>query len=258
MNAEEHQLKTDGAGKFARRGATVLAAAAATTAACAWAVRGPRSSVFGPSVWHGARDRRSLALTFDDGPSESTPEILEILERYGARATFFQCGLNVRRLPEISRAVLAAGHEIGNHSYTHLLLSLHSRGIVEQEFTHAQRTIADTTGFSPTLLRVPFGVRWFGLRQVQRKLGLLEVMWTVMGYDWSLPSAAVVARVRRGFANGAIVCLHDGRELRVRPDAGATVEAVRALVPQMLDQGYKLESVSQLLCPTNSSNGSGP
>ena len=71
----------------------------------AWAVRGRSAAVFGPSVWRGPRDRRALALTFDDGPSESTPEILEILARHGVPATFFQCGANVERLPEIARAV---------------------------------------------------------------------------------------------------------------------------------------------------------
>src|SRR5947208_9199513 len=95
--------------------------AVAGGAALAYAVRSPRSDLFGPSVWHGPRDLRAVALTFDDGPSESTPEILAELERYRARATFFQCGLNIRRLPDVAREVFAAGHEIGNHSYTHPL-----------------------------------------------------------------------------------------------------------------------------------------
>ena len=79
----------------------------ALPAACgvmAWAVRGRSSQVFGKSVWRGPRDRRSIALTFDDGPSESTPQILDILARHGARATFFQCGANVERIPAVARA----------------------------------------------------------------------------------------------------------------------------------------------------------
>jgi peptidoglycan-N-acetylglucosamine deacetylase len=238
------------------RVATTLALGIGGAAAFAYAVRSPRSSIFGPSVWHGPRDRRAIALTFDDGPSESTPEILELLDRYNAKATFFQCGLNVRRLPEISRAVLAAGHEIGNHSYTHLLLSLRSAGIIGEEFERAQQTIAETTGFAPALLRAPFGVRWFGFRRVQRRLGLLGIMWTVIGYDWSRPSHFIVDRVKAGLANGAIICLHDGRQLRIRPDISPTLEAVRILIPRIQEQGYKLETVSQLLCPTNLSNAS--
>ena len=199
-----------------------------------------------------------MALTFDDGPSESTPEILEILERHGARATFFQCGMNVRRLPAVARQVAAAGHEIGNHTYSHLLLSLRSAGVIEEEFRLAQETILATTGFAPVLLRCPFGARWFGLRRAQRRLGLLGIMWTVMGYDWSLPSTAIVNRVRARVGNGGIICLHDGMQLRQRPDIGETVAAVRVLVPWLQEQGYRLETVSQLLCPTNSSSGSAP
>jgi|SRR5689334_14272882 peptidoglycan-N-acetylglucosamine deacetylase len=227
--------------------------AAAGVAAAAYVVRSPRSDFFGPSVWHGPRDRPAVALTFDDGPSESTPEILEVLDRHRARATFFQCGLNVRRLPEISRAVFAAGHEIGNHSYTHLLLSLKSPGIIDEEFTRAQQIIEETTGCAPWLLRAPFGVRWFGFRRMQRRLGLLGVMWSVLGYDWKRSSRVVVDRVKAGIANGAIICLHDGRQLGVKPDIRQTLEAVRILVPLIQDQGYGLETLSQLLCPTNSS-----
>ena len=191
-----------------------------------------------------------MALTFDDGPSESTPRILDLLDHHQVPATFFQCGLNVRRLPEVARAVRAAGHEIGNHSHTHLLLSLQSRAIVQEEFARAQHTIEDTCSFSPVCLRAPFGVRWFGFRRAQRCLGLVGVMWTVIGYDWSLPARAIVERVGRRIANGSIICLHDGRLLRPRPDVRETVAAVSALVPRILEAGYRLETVSQLLCPT--------
>jgi peptidoglycan/xylan/chitin deacetylase (PgdA/CDA1 family) len=229
---------------------------AAGAAAMAWAVRSPRSDVFGPSFWRGPRDRPAVALTFDDGPSESTPEILEILDRYGAPATFFQCGLNVRRLPGIARQVAAAGHEIGNHSYTHLLLSLRRAAMIEEEFAQAQQAILDTTGVEPVWMRAPFGVRWFGMRRAQRQLGLVGIMWTVIGYDWSLPSRVIAERVQQRTANGAIICLHDGRQLLERPDIRPTLEAVRILVPWIQEQGYRLETVSQLLCPTNSSRES--
>ena len=230
--------------------------AGAATAAMAYAVRGPRSSVFAPSVWRGPDTRPAVALTFDDGPGESTPEILDILHRHRAHATFFQCGLNVLRLPTVSRAVHAAGHEIGNHSYTHLLLSLRAPGFIQEEFARAQQAIADTTGVSPVWLRAPFGVRWFGFRQAQRRLGLTGIMWTVIGYDWSLPSRQIVDRVKPAISSGAIICLHDGRRLQARPDVRNTVDAVRTLVPMIQQQGYELVTVSQLLCPTNSSSAS--
>ena len=227
-------------------------AAGAMGAACmAWAVRGRSSQVFAPSVWRGDRNRRAVALTFDDGPSEGTPEILDLLAAHRAPATFFQCGANVERLPEVARAVGRAGHEIGNHSYSHPLSCLRGPAAIAAEFGRAQKIIAETTGCVPKLLRAPYGVRWFGYREAQRRLGLLGVMWTVIGYDWKQTSDAVVDRVLRGLTRGAIICLHDGRELGAHPDVRETVEAVRLLVPAIRERGYSLETVSQLLCPTN-------
>ena len=234
------------------------AAAVGGAAALAYAVRAPRSSLFAPSVWRGPCDKPAVALTFDDGPSESTGSILEILERHRAAATFFQCGLNVRRLAPVAREVADTGHEIGNHSYTHLMLSLRAAGIIEEEFRRAQEVIVETTGFTPSLLRVPFGVRWFGLRGAQRRLGLKGIMWTAIGYDWILPSARILNRLKPGVGNGAIICLHDARELRVRPDIHETIAVVRVLVPWLQEQGYRLVTVSQLLCPTNLSSVSAP
>jgi peptidoglycan/xylan/chitin deacetylase (PgdA/CDA1 family) len=226
------------------------AAVCASAAFLAWSVRGRSAAILAPSVWRGPRDRRAIALTFDDGPSEGTPQILEILDRHQVPATFFQCGANVDRLPSVARAVRQAGHLIGNHSYTHPLFCFRSPGFMEREICRAQQTIEARTGYSPALFRAPFGVRWFGMGGVQRRLKLTGVMWTIIGYDWNRKVERVVERCMR-VSNGAILCLHDGRELRSKPDIGVTVEAVRRLVPMLLDQGYKFETVSRLLCPTN-------
>jgi peptidoglycan-N-acetylglucosamine deacetylase len=217
-----------------------------------WAVRGRSASIFGRSVWRGDPNRRAVALTFDDGPSETTPEILAILEKHRALATFFQCGANVERLPEIARAVRDAGHEIGNHSYSHPLLCFRSRRFIEEDLRHAQETIAERTGAAPIWFRAPFGARWFGLGDVQERLGLTGVMWTVIGYDWSRSTDTVVQHITRRVSPGGILCLHDGRELRPKPDVRATVEAVARIVPILLDQGYKLETVGELLKTTSS------
>jgi len=217
----------------------------------AWAVRGRASSVFGPSVYHGPRRRNVVALTFDDGPSESTPRVLELLHKYHAPATFFQIGANVDRLPDVARAVYAAGHEIGNHSHTHPLFCFHSAEFIYREFARAQRAIGDATGCQPVLLRAPFGARWYGFRQAQRRLGLRGVMWSAIGYDWKLKADTIVCRMLAGAANGAILCLHDGREVRTNPDIRETVSAVARLIPALRDRGYEFDTVSRLLCPMN-------
>jgi peptidoglycan/xylan/chitin deacetylase (PgdA/CDA1 family) len=228
----------------------VPAAAAGAAGLMAWAVRGRSSQAFGPSVWRGPRGRRALALTFDDGPSEGTPRIVEILERHGVPATFFQCGANVERLPSIARAVREAGHEIGNHSHTHPLFCFRSPDFIETDLARAQAAIERNTGVRPAWYRAPFGVRWFGMRRAQRRLGLESVMWTVIGYDWKYKADDIIKRLMAGVSEGAILCLHDGRELRARPETGETAEALRRLIPRLLDRGYEFETVSRLLCPT--------
>ena len=226
-------------------------AAAGVAAWLAWAVRARSSTFFGPSVWRGPETLPAIALTFDDGPSEGTTEVLDILERHRVQATFFQIGTNVERLPGMARAVLSAGHEIGNHSHTHPLFCLRPQGFIFQEFARAQQAIAEATGVSPVLLRAPFGARWFGFREAQRRLGLGGVMWTIIGYDWKRNADTIVSRMLPGVTNGAILCLHDGRELQTRPDIRETVSAVGRLIPLLQDRGYKFETVSRLLCPMN-------
>jgi peptidoglycan/xylan/chitin deacetylase (PgdA/CDA1 family) len=225
-------------------------AAAATSGFLAWAVRGRSAQVFGRSVWRGPSGRRAVALTFDDGPSEATPQLLEVLARRQTPATFFQCGANVERLPEVARAVAGRGHEIGNHGYSHRRFCFHSARFMEEELRRAQSAIEERVGVRPVWFRAPYGARWFGLGSVQRRLGLTGVMWSAIGYDWSLGADAVVERLAEGVSNGAILCLHDGRGLLVKPDIGATVEAVRRLVPMLLDRGYEFETVTRLLCQT--------
>jgi peptidoglycan/xylan/chitin deacetylase (PgdA/CDA1 family) len=235
-------------------GGPMIGAATGVLAAAGFlshAVRGRSSTFFGPSVYRGDRSRAALALTFDDGPSESTPRLLEILAGYGIPATFFMCGKNVRRCPEIARAVTAAGHEVGNHSDTHPRFDFCPPQFIYREIASAQDTIRETTGVTPRLFRAPFGVRWFGLRSAQRHLGLLGVMWTVLGHDWNWPAERVSSRLIQRAANGAVLCLHDGREVQPAPDVRVTLDAVKFAIPILKERGFRFETVSQILCPTN-------
>lgn len=222
----------------------------AAAGALAYAVRVPSCSWLAPSAFRGADTRRAIALTFDDGPSESTPELLDILARYGAPATFFQIGANVRRLPAIAREVAGAGHEIGNHTETHALLALKSPDFIHRELAAAQESIEAVTGIRPRCFRAPYGVRWFGLRAAQQRLALKGVMWTTIALDWKRQPPAVVSRVLAGATRGAIVCLHDGRAGEQRPNIQTTIQSVREILPRLLEQGFHFEKVSDILCPT--------
>lgn len=205
------------------------------------------SQLFGPSVYRGSGQRRSIALTFDDGPSEATLPLLEYLAKENVFATFFQCGMNVCRLPRVAGEVAAHGHQLGNHTYSHPRLPFKSRDFIDQEFTKTQRIIQTETGFTPMLLRAPYGFRWFGMQRVQQKLALLGVMWTVMGNDWRWPASRIAKHVLAHSSPGGIICLHDGRSIQPNPDVKPTLNAVRQIVPILKDQGYHFEIVSDLL-----------
>jgi peptidoglycan/xylan/chitin deacetylase (PgdA/CDA1 family) len=233
----------------------VAAAAFTVVGAAAYSIAGRSSQVFGPSVYRGPGRRRSLSLTFDDGPSEGSLRLIDYLGKHEIKATFFECGANVCRHADIARTIRDAGHEIGNHTYSHPCLcprltwnlNVHSPAFIDREFSMTQQTIQDETGITPTLLRAPYGLRWYGMRAVQRRLGLLGVMWTVIGRDWVLPAERIAARVLRKASPGGIICLHDGRGIEPKPDISEMLKALRQIVPVLKDRGYAFETVSELL-----------
>jgi peptidoglycan/xylan/chitin deacetylase (PgdA/CDA1 family) len=216
--------------------------------ALAWAARGKSAQLFAPSVWRGDRSRQTIALTFDDGPSESTPALLEILEEHGVRATFFMCGKNVRRLKSVAREVAMAGHQIGNHTDTHPRFDFKSPGFMLDEISRAQNSIYRATGVNPQWFRAPYGVRWFGLRGVQTKMKLTGVMWSIIGHDWRWKGPRIARLMVRNATNGSILCLHDGRGLAEAPDIRSTLYAVEYFVPKLQDMGYRFETLSEILC----------
>jgi peptidoglycan/xylan/chitin deacetylase (PgdA/CDA1 family) len=227
-------------------------AAVAGAGLFAYAVRAPSATLLAPSVHRGTRTRPAIALTFDDGPSESTPELLAILERHRVPATFFQCGTNVRRLPAVAREVAAAGHEIGNHTDTHPRLDFKPRHFIARELAAAQESIQRATGVEPRYFRAPYGIRWFGLREAQQRLDLTGVLWTTIALDWKWPKERIVPRLLGGAQSGAIFCLHDGRRVETAPDIRATLETVTEVLPKLMEQGFHFEKVTDILCPTKS------
>jgi peptidoglycan-N-acetylglucosamine deacetylase len=213
--------------------------------------------VFGQSVYEGPGTRRSIALTFDDGPSQSTLRLLDYLARQSVRATFFQCGMNILRFPAVARAVNEAGHEIGNHTFSHPRLCpwpgqkpfLKSASFIHSEFSRTQDIIAEELGLRATLMRVPYGLGWFGVGRAQRSLALLGVMWTVIGRDWKWAAEQIATLVLRKAAPGGIICLHDGRDIQAAPNVTPMLDAVRQIVPVLKDRGYEFETVTDLLQP---------
>lgn len=199
------------------------------------------------AVWKGPGTHRRIALTFDDGPSPSTPALLDLLDAHQARATFFECGENVRRHPEITREVLARGHELGNHTDTHRNLFWMSNAAREPEIRRAQDALLDAVGQAPRWFRPPFGYHGPGLNSLLRRLGLRSVMWSTIGRDWIDPAPSVTARLLAGARPGAVFCLHDGRGISPSPDVSVALAAVAESVPRLQEQGFDFVTLSELL-----------
>jgi len=212
----------------------------------AYGARGRSAQLFCPSLWRGPKTRRALALTFDDGPSESTLDLLSLLHTYRVRATFFQLGHHARRLPRIVQRCVEEGHELGNHSDRHHGLWLRSPQFIRDEITRAQESIARVAGSPPRWFRAPYGVRWFGMRPVLRELGLTHAAWTVLARDYTLDPGGIAAHVAPRVRPGAILCFHDGREMRHHPDISSTLAALETLLPRWLDEGYEFLTLSEL------------
>ena len=100
---------------------------------------------------------------------------------------------------------------------------------------------------TPAILRPPFGVRWLGMRRPQKRLGLLGIGWTVIGYDWKWPAERIAQHVLSTAAAGGIIVLHDGRKTQIRPDISATIGATKAIVPVLKQRGYRFRTVQGIL-----------
>lgn len=184
-----------------------------------------------------AKAAGEVALSFDDGPSRSqTPAILEVLDRLGAHATFFEEGRHVRGRQPVMRQILALGDEIGNHSFHHPV----DPG--EAELASTQAAIRAATGFTPCLFRPPYGELNRTEEAAARANGLEMVFWTLDSEDDAHPGVGPIrARVVRRTKPGQIVLLHDGGR---HPQ---TVAAIAGIVEGLQRRGFRLVTVTELL-----------
>lgn len=208
-----------------------------------------RRNQAGIIYWHGDTGSYQVALTFDDGPNEPyTSQILDILDEYAVKATFFMVGRNVENFPETARKVKEAGHVIGNHTYSHRGPILNTPPRVANEISKAEDVIQKVTSISPYLFRPPYGaVGPRVLRQVER-LGYVVSQWSVNAGDWRGASPQKIKkRVLSQIEDGAIVLMHDGRNLSAGHDRSSTVAALPEIILSLQDRGYKLVTLPELL-----------
>lgn len=198
-------------------------------------------------VWRGPRADRSIALTFDDGPDPDwTPRVLRVLEAHQVAATFFLIGARAARAPAVVRDIASAGHEIGNHSWSHRSLWLCGPSRTRDEIGRAHALLADLGGREPRHFRPPWGMVNAALFPALRRYGERCVFWSVQPEGLrAQPARRQAAYVERRAHPGAIVDLHDAEGV-----AGASARLVEALPPMisgLAEAGYRFRTVSDLL-----------
>jgi peptidoglycan/xylan/chitin deacetylase (PgdA/CDA1 family) len=217
----------------------------------------PSSPVFGKIYSAGSPIRNVVALTFDDGPNEPyTSEILDILNRYDIKATFFIIGKNAELYPETARRIVAEGDVVGNHSYSH-----DANGALSdfgaKDLERAEGAILNNTGVSPHLYRPPHGKKTPWELAAVRKDGLIEVVWSVSANDqhvfafWGTPTPEFFAQeIVKATKPGGIILLHDGygtTHNNAQADRSLTIKALPLIIEQLKAKGYSFVTVPELL-----------
>lgn len=197
----------------------------------------PRTRLMGSNLSRlpaAAAARGEVALTFDDGPDpEVTPRVLDLLERSGARATFFCIGRRARAHPEIVAEIVRRGHRVENHTWSHPnAFACYPPAAIRRELLPTQEILAAAAGAAPRYFRAPAGIRNLFLDPLLHACGLTLVSWTRRGYDTVVREPARVARrLLGGLAGGDVLLLHDGSAARDRRGVPVVLE----VLPRLLD-----------------------
>lgn len=209
----------------------------------------PTGQWYGRTFTGVAPGTKQLALTYDDGPNDPhTLRLLEVLAKHNVPATFFLVGRYVRHRPDIARNIVQAGHVIGNHTFTHPLLTLKSAAEIRQELSDCRSALQDAVGQHSNLFRPPFGGRRPAVLRVARELGLEPIMWNVTGHDWTAPPAAEIEKkVSRQIRGGDVILLHDGGHIQMGADRSQTVLATDHLISRYQSEGYEFVTILQML-----------
>jgi peptidoglycan/xylan/chitin deacetylase (PgdA/CDA1 family) len=180
---------------------------------------------------------RTMVLTFDDGPDPHyTPDILDTLRTYDVRAMFFVCGEMASYNPDLLARMADEGHVVGNHTWSHPLLTRLSRSRIRDEMERTCDVVEDAYGDRPEWFRAPYGAWNRAAFQLGAELGMEPLAWTVDTLDWTTPGARTITRrVENGAAPGVVVLSHDAGG-----DRSQSVRALRAYLPQLLDSGYHI------------------
>ena len=207
---------------------------------------------FGPKVtdrvlWRGTTAEPKIALTFDDGPHlNSTPQILDVLNKYEVPATFFLVGKHVESHFALAQDIARAGHEIGNHTFNHPPLFLLTNSQIKDEITRTDELIRKIDGTTPKFLRPPAGLFSRRVLNIVEQSEYRTVVGDVYPRDPHLPGTEkIIHRVLKRTVAGSIIILHDGGNTK-HADRSQTIEALWKIIPRLKNKGFEFVKISDL------------
>ncbi len=214
----------------------------------------PTSQLYGPTICRAPEAERMIAFTYDDGPNpRHTEALIEVLDRHRARATFLLIGRWVEREPAIVRDLAAAGHALGNHTWSHPTMPLRSAAQTHEELRRCREAVeAAGVSFSrvdgAALMRPPYGRRRPGTLRAVRDAGYVPLLWSVTCYDWRRTATVDKLVYRAGRArDGDVVLLHDGSNRVPDADRSASVAATDEAMSRLGAEGYRFVTVPELV-----------
>ena len=191
-----------------------------------------------------ATDEKIVALTFDDGPHPTeTARIVELLDSYGAKATFFVVGENAELYPDALRMAASSGHEIANHTYSHASLAGCAAEKIRDEISRGEEAIFSVSGARPRLFRPPEGAITKNVVGAARDMGYDVVLWNIDTRDWAhRGTAEIVENIKKNISPGSIILFHDyiGGERH-------TYDVLSVILPYLSSLGYKFVTVGEML-----------
>lgn len=191
-----------------------------------------------------AKEKRKIALTFDDGPHpRKTPEILKVLKKHDIKATFFIIGINAKNYPETLSLVINDGHEIGNHTFSHRLLKSKTKEEISKEIIDTELMIEERNGTSEKIIRPPCGIYDQSLVDFANERGYKIVLWSIDTNDWAHASyESIIDVIDKNIVGGDILLFHD-----YISGESNSIKALNYIIPRLKGLGYEFVTVSDLL-----------
>ena len=230
------------------------AGAAGAIGAAIYGGQYPTAQIYGSTICRNPGAGRKICLTYDDGPNPKyTPTLMEILARFEAKATFFSIGMWAEREPGLLRELHAAGHAIGNHTYTHPTMPLLTGDKVKEELRRCRGAVEAagiefSTAKGGMLMRPPYGRRRPGTLRAMREEGYEPVTWSVTCYDWRRTATKrSIARHAAHAGEGDIILMHDGNNLEPTADRSRSVAATEQTLEKYAAEGYEFVTVPEMV-----------